>query len=49
MVFDPTEPDIDDSQFVSEDWLASAYFEFKEEWKTAYINMHSNPADTITN
>ena len=29
MVFDPTKPDIDDSQFVCEDWSASAYVEFK--------------------
>ena len=27
MVFDPTDPDIDDSQFVCEDWLASTYGE----------------------
>jgi len=31
MVFDPTEPDIDDSQFVREDWTASPYGECKEE------------------
>ena len=31
MVFYPTDPEIDDSQFVCEDFLASAYGEFKEE------------------
>ena len=31
MVFDLKNPDIDDSQFVREDWLASAYGEYKEE------------------
>ena len=31
MVFDHTEPDIDTSQFPSEDWSASAYGECKEE------------------
>ena len=34
MVFDPKEPDIDDSQFVCDNWLASAYIEFKEELPT---------------
>ena len=34
MVFDPKEPDIDDSQFVRENWLDSAYSEFKEELPT---------------
>ena len=29
MVFDPTEPDIDDSQFVCEEWSASVYGECK--------------------
>ena len=31
MVFDPSEPDIDESQFTREDWSASAYGECKEE------------------
>jgi len=31
MVFDPTEPDIDDAQFVREDWSATVYGECKEE------------------
>ena len=31
MVFDPTEPDIDTSQFTMEDWSASAYGECKED------------------
>ena len=31
MVFDPSVPDIDDSQFVCEDWTASPYGECKEE------------------
>ena len=31
MVFDPTETDIDESQFKNEDWSATAYGEFKEE------------------
>ena len=31
MVFDPTEPDIDQSQFPTQDWSASAYGECKEE------------------
>jgi hypothetical protein len=31
MVFDPTEPDLDISQFPVEDWSASAYGECKEE------------------
>ena len=31
MVFDPTEPDIDESTFVKEDWSAAAYGECKEE------------------
>ena len=31
MVFDPSVPDIDDSQFVREDWTASPYGECKEE------------------
>ena len=31
MVFDPTEPDIDNSQFPTQDWSASAYGECKEE------------------
>ena len=31
MVFDTTEPDIEKSQFVREDWSASAYGEYKEE------------------
>ena len=31
MVFDPTEPDIDKTQFPTEDWSASAYGECKEE------------------
>ena len=31
MVFDPTEPDIDESCFVREDWSAAAYGECKEE------------------
>ena len=34
MVFDPTEPDIDNSQFVRENWLASDYSEIKEELPT---------------
>ncbi len=31
MVFDPTDPDIDTSQFTMEDWSASAYGECKED------------------
>ena len=31
MVFDPTEPDIDESKFVKEDWSAAAYGECTEE------------------
>lgn len=31
MVFDPTEPDIDDTQFPKEDWTASAYGDCREE------------------
>ena len=31
MIFDPLEPDIDDYQFASEDWLDSSYGEYKEE------------------
>ena len=31
MVFDLTEPDIDDYHFVRKDWLTSAYGECKEE------------------
>ena len=31
MVFDPSEPDIDESQFVREDWSAAPYGECKEE------------------
>jgi hypothetical protein len=31
MVFDPTEPDIDDAQFIREDWSATVYGECKEE------------------
>ena len=31
MVFDPIEPDIDNSHFVFEDWPASAYSECKDE------------------
>ena len=31
MVFDPTEPDIDESQFSQEDWSATVYGECKEE------------------
>ena len=31
MVFDPTETDIDESQFKNEDWSATAYGGFKEE------------------
>ena len=31
MMFDPTEPDIDDAQFTREDWSASVYGECKEE------------------
>ena len=31
MVFDPTEPEIDDSRFVREDWSASACGECKGE------------------
>ena len=31
MVFDPTEPEIDQSQFPTQDWSASAYGECKEE------------------
>ena len=31
MVFDPTEPDIDPSQFPTQDWSASAYGECKED------------------
>ena len=34
MVFDPTDPDIDDSQFVRDNWLDSAYSKFKEELPT---------------
>ncbi len=34
MVFDPTEPDIDESQFPNEDWSASPYGECKEEIPT---------------
>ena len=34
MVFDPTEPDLDLSQFPKEDWSASAYGECKEELPT---------------
>ena len=30
MVFDPTEPEIDQSQFPTKDWSASAYGECKE-------------------
>ena len=30
MVFDPAKPDIDDSRFVLEEWLDSAYGECKE-------------------
>ena len=32
MVFDPTEPDIDEKQFVREDWTAAPYGECKEEF-----------------
>jgi hypothetical protein len=32
MVFDPTEPDIDESCFVREDWSAAAYGECEEEF-----------------
>ena len=31
MVFDPTEPDIDDAQFIREDWSATVYGACKEE------------------
>ena len=31
MVFDPTEPDIDESQFPCEDWSSTVYGECKEE------------------
>ena len=31
MVFNPTEPDIDQSQFPTQDWSVSAYGEYKEE------------------
>ena len=31
MVFDPTEPDIDESQFNNEDWSVTDYGECKEE------------------
>ena len=34
MIFDPSYPDIDESQFVRENWLASAYSEFKIELPT---------------
>ena len=34
MVFDPTDPDIDASQFVREDWSAAAYGECREEVPT---------------
>ena len=34
MIFDLIDPDIDDSQFVRDNWLASAYSEFKEELPT---------------
>ena len=36
MVFDPTDPDIDDSWFVCEYWLAIAYGEYKEELPPKY-------------
>ena len=32
MVFDPTEPDIDDSQLVREDWPDIAFGECKEDY-----------------
>ena len=31
MVFDSTEPDLDESQFSQEDWSTSAYGEYKED------------------
>ena len=34
MIFYPTEPDIDEYQFICENWLASTYSEFKEELPT---------------
>ena len=30
VVFDPTDPDIDNFQFIHEDWSAISYGEFKE-------------------